>query len=253
MNVYLSGLLWVGGAALVTAAFAYLIRRIGATDGVVENNEAAGQVFTLVGGLMAVLVAFVLISLFDRASAAKDGSYTEADSLVATVWAADAFPDQLRDDIAVHVKSYVDTVVHDEWPRMRAGESVGEEGWEELSELRRMISSAPSDNDWMIDQKNEASGQLWEAYQARQERIGIATGGAVNSVVWFAMVAGAIMALALPLMFGGPRPATHILIVSTLAATMTLLLYATHQLQNPYSGGAEIPPTAFVSALDRLR
>jgi hypothetical protein len=86
MDTYLEGLLWVGGAALVAAGVAYLVRRIGATEGTVENNEAAGQVFTLVGGLQAVLVAFVLTSLFDGASAAEDGSYAEADSLVAAVW-----------------------------------------------------------------------------------------------------------------------------------------------------------------------
>jgi hypothetical protein len=72
-------------------------------------------------------------------------------------------------------------------------------------------------------------------------------------VVWFALVAGAIMAVALPILFGGPKPATHILIVSILAATMALLLFATQQLQNPYGGGAQVGPTAFESALDRLR
>jgi hypothetical protein len=89
--------------------------------------------------------------------------------------------------------------------------------------------------------------------RARQERLNTANRGRVNDVVWFALVGGAVMVLALPLLFGGPRPLAHILIVSTLAATLTLLLFATHQLQNPYRGGAEVGPVAFQSALDRLR
>lgn len=253
MNIYVSGLLWVAGAALVAACVAYLIRRIGATEGTVENNEAAGQVFTLVGGLQAVLVAFVLISLFDGVSAAEEDSYTEADSLVAAVWAADSLPAKARAEIVDQARTYANTVVHDEWPRMREGRPVGDEGWNELSELRRMVAATPAADEWAIDQKSEASEQLWSAYQARQKRLSTATDGGVNTVVWFALVAGAIMSLALPLLFGGPRPLTHILIVSTLAATMTLLLFATQQLQNPYSGGAEVQPDAFVSALDRLR
>jgi len=252
MSIYLNGLLWVLGAALAAACVAYLIRRIGATEGTVENNEAAGQVFTLVGGLQAVLVAFVLISLFDGASAAEDGSYTEADSLVAAVWAADSMPDGDRAAITEQARTYARTVIVDEWPRMQEGAAVGDRGWTELSELRRMVAAAPAADDWTIDQKSEASDQLWSAYQARQERLNTATDGGVNSVVWFALVAGAVMSLALPLLFGGPRPLTHILIVSTLAATMTLLLFATQQLQNPYSGGAEVQPAAFQSALDRL-
>jgi len=253
MNLYVSGLSWVAGMALLAAVVAYLIRRIGATEGTVENNEAAGQVFTLVGGLQAVLVAFVLISLFDGASAAEDGSYTEADSIVAAVWAAESLPEQAREDISAQAQVYADTVINEEWPRMREGQEVGDKGWDELSELRRLVAAAPAEDEWAIDQKTEASQQLWEAYKARQDRLNTASGGGVNSVVWFAMVAGAVMSLALPLLFGGPRPATHILIVSTLAATMTLLLFATQQLQNPYSGGAEVEPAAFISALDRLR
>ncbi|HEY7595449.1 MAG TPA: hypothetical protein VH969_20020 [Actinophytocola sp.] len=253
MNVFVSGLVWVAGAALVAACVAYLVRRIGATEGTVENNEAAGQVFTLVGGLQAVLVAFVLISLFDGASAAEDGSYTEADSVVAAVWAADSLPEPARVEIAKTARSYARTVLEDEWPRMRDGRPVGDAGWQELSDLRRMVAAAPARDEWTVDQKSEASERLWSAYQARQERLNTVTSGGVNSVVWFALVAGALMSLALPLLFGGPRPLTHILIVSTLAATMTLLLFATHELQNPYSGGAAVQPAAFVSALDRLR
>lgn len=253
MNIYVSGLLWMAGAALVAAAAACLIRWIGATENEV-NNEVAGQVLTLVGGLQAVLVAFVLISLFDGASAAEDVAYTEADSLVAAAWAAESLPEPSRSEITNQAMAYANTVINDEWPRMRGGQDVADRGWNELSELRRMVAAAPAEDEWAIDQKTEASQQLWEAYQARQDRLNTATGGSsVNSVVWLAMVAGAIMSLALPLLFGGSHPTTHILVVSTLAATMTLLLFATHQLQNPYSGGAEVEPAAFVSALDRLR
>ncbi|HEX2131802.1 MAG TPA: hypothetical protein VHH15_09575 [Actinophytocola sp.] len=253
MSIYVTGLLWVTGAAVVAGIVAYLIRRLGATEGVVENNEAAGQVFTLVGGLQAVLVAFVLISLFDGASAAEDGSYAEADSVVAAAWASESLAEADRAAIVAQARTYAETVITEEWPRMREGQEVSDQGWDELSELRRLVAAAPAEDEWAIDQKTEASQQLWEAYQARQERLNAATDGGVNSVVWFAMVAGAVMSLALPLLFGGPRPLTHILIVSTLAATMTLLLFATHQLQNPYSGGAEIEPAAFVAALDRLQ
>jgi hypothetical protein len=113
---YLAGLLWVAGVALGAALVAYLVRRIGATEGTVANNEAAGQVFTLVGGLQAVLLAFVLISLFDGVSAAEDGSYAEADGVVAAVWAADS---------------------------------------RELSDLRRLLADAPARDQWTVDQKGE--------------------------------------------------------------------------------------------------
>lgn len=250
MSIYLTGLLWVLGVALVAGALAYLVRRFGETQGSVDNNEAAGQVFTLVGGLQAVLLAFVLISLFDGTTAAEDGSYKEADSLVAAVWAAKELPDS--EGVTAQARTYVREVIEREWPRMSEGASVDDAGWTALERLRAEVAAAPADDEWTIGQKNEASDQLWTVYQQRQERLNTATGGGVNSVVWFALVAGAIMAVALPVLFGGPKPATHILIVSILAGTMALLLFATQQLQNPYGGGAQVSPAAFESALERL-
>lgn len=250
MNLYVTGLSWVVGVALVAGALAYLVRRIGATEGVVENNEAAGQVFTLVGGLQAVLLAFVLISLFDDAASAEDGAYREADSLVAAVWAADALPS--TPEVATRAKAYAREVVTREWPRMRAGLPVDDAGWTTLADLRSAMAAAPTPDEWTVDQKNEAVTQLRQVYQARQARLNAATDDGVNSVVWFALVVGAVMAVALPVLFGGPKPATHIFIVSILAGTMTLLLFATQQLQNPYGGGAQIDPAAFESALARL-
>lgn len=253
MSIYINGLLWVAGAAVVAALFAYLVRRIGATEGTVENNEAAGQVFTLVGGLQAVLLAFVLISLFDGASAADDGSYTEADSLVAAAWAAESLPEPVSSDLMPLARQYATTVIDNEWPHMRDGTSIAGNGWGELDRLRQIVAKAPTTDEWTTDRKVEASERLWQVYEARQERLNTASSEGVSSVIWFALLAGAVMAIALPVLFGGPRPATHILIVSILTATMTLLLYATAELQNPYSGGAQVDPTAFESALDRLR
>lgn len=251
MSIYVTGLLWAVGTALVAGTLAYLKRRTGTPEGDVENNEAAGQVFTLVGGLQAVLLAFVLISLFDGTAEAEDGSYREADSLVAAVWAADELPSAR--EIAAQARAYTRGVITEEWPRMSEGQPIEDAGWTTLERLRATVSASPATDEWTMDRKTEAIDQLWQVYQARQDRLNTAASGGVNTVVWFALVAGAIMAVALPILFGGPKPATHILIVSILAATMALLLFATQQLQNPYGGGAQVGPTAFESALDRLR
>lgn len=250
MSLYVIGLTWVVGVAVLAGGLAYVVRRIGATEGFVENNEAAGQVFTLVGGLQAVLLAFVLISLFDGTSAAEDGSYKEADSLVAAVWAADALP--AGNQAATEARAYAREVIAREWPRMAEGQDVDDAGWDALEKLRATVAASPATDDWSVSRKTEAVNQLWQVYESRQDRLN-ASGGGVNSVVWFALVVGALMAVALPILFGGPKPATHIFIVSILAATMTMLLFSTQQLQNPYGGGAQVGPAAFESALDRLR
>ena len=253
MNIFVAGGLWVAGAALVGGVIAYLVRRFGWDEGRPDNNDAAGQVFTIVGGLHAVLVAFVLISLFDAVGGASQDAQTEADSLVAATWAADALPAETKDRVHQLAVAYAQTVEQQEWPKLSGGGDIPATGWTQLDQMRQAVAAADVDGDWQIDRKTEASNQLWAVYQSRTERLNNAGGGGVGSVVWFALILGSIItAILLPNLFGGTRLAAHIIIVSTLAGTITLLLFAIYQLQNPFSGGASIPSEAFTSALERL-
>ncbi len=253
MNIYVAGILWVGGAAAVGAVIGYLVRRFGWDEGRADNNDAAGQVFTIVGGLHAVLVAFVLISLFDSVSAAGNDAQTEANGLVAATWAADSLPAETRDKVHQLAIAYANTVAQQEWPKLTDGGEIPGAGWAQLDELRRTVAAANVDGDWQIDRKAEATNQLWAVYQARQQRLDSASGGGVGGVVWFALILGSVItSILLPNLFGGTRLAAHIIIVSTLAGTITLLLFAIYQLQSPFTGGAKIPPDAFTAALARL-
>jgi len=252
MNIYLSGLLWVLGAVVVGGGVAFLVRRVGVDEGRAANNEAAGQIFTIVGGLNAVLIAFVLISLFDAASAARDGAQQEADSLVAASWAADALPEPARSQVRELTRSYADTVVQEEWPLMREGREVTGPGWAQLDQLRAAVADAPADGDWQVDRKETAANELRQVYQSRQARLATANERGLGVVVWFVLLAGSVITVLLPNLFGGTKLVTHMIIVTTLAGMIALLLFAIYQLQNPFTGGIRIEPDAFRAALDRV-
>jgi hypothetical protein len=253
VNIYLSGLIWILGAACIVVLGVVLVHRFRPEHGVEGHNEAVGHVFVLVGGLQAVLVAFVLISLFDSVSTVREGSYTEANALVAIDWASDSLPEPSRTKIQQLTSSYTHSVINNEWPSMREAAQVNGAGWDQLSQLRAAIADAQVEEDWAVDRKIEAANQLWTVFQARQTRLDISGGTGVSTVVWFALVLGSLISVSLAYLFRGTGLLTHAVIVGTLAATITLLMFAIYQLQNPFSGGAHIDPIAFQSALDRLR
>ncbi|GAB2959018.1 DUF4239 domain-containing protein [Amycolatopsis acidiphila] len=253
MNVYVTGLLWVAGSMIVGALIAYLVRRYGLDEGRPDNNDAAGQAFTIVGGLHAVVVAFVLISLFDAASTVRDGSYQETQALVSATWAADALPEPAHTQVPELARQYARTVVQQEWPRLQNGGMPGEEGWTLVNRMRASLDATDlPDDDWLVDQKTDAASDLTDVYEQRQARLNAVRDNGVGVVLWFVLVVGSVIFVLLPNLFGGTRQATHIIIVSTLAATTTLLLYAIFQMQNPFAGGAKVGPEAFSQAIARL-
>jgi hypothetical protein len=251
MSIYLVGALWVVGAGACAGGLAYYLRRRSEQEGHAENNESAGQVFTIVGGLHAVLVAFVLIGLFDTVGGARDNSFQEADSLVAVTWAADSLGEPQRTEVRQLAASYATQVIDQEWPKMADSGTVQDSAWQTLDRMKSVIASAKSTPGWQTDRKTEAANQLWTVYQDRQTRINQSAEG-VSAVIWFALLIGSGLSLALPMLFGGPRMLTHVLIISTLACTLALLIFAIYQLQNPFAGGASVSPEAFRSALERL-
>jgi len=251
MQIYLIGAAWVVGVAVLAGASAYFTRNFTEKEGRAENNESAGQVFTIVGGLQAVLIAFVLIGLFDAVRSAADTSQQEANSLVALTWAGNELPAPAGAHINALANRYAHQVINTEWPEMSAHKPVTGAGWTTLTALQKAISDAKTTSQYQDSRKAEASDQLFSVYQNRQQRINDAA-SSVSTVIWFALAIGSLLSLGLPLLFGGPKIRAHIIIVSTMAATLAVLLYAIYQLQNPFAGGASVGPDAFRSALDRL-
>lgn len=255
MSVFIVGLSCVIGAAAIMAAITYFLRKSKSPDKVEgsENNALSGQVFGIVGGLHAVLVAFILIGLLDNANSASDESFREADGLIAVDWAAKSLPADARGQMQQLAHAYAATVSEKEWPRMADGEKVEKLGWTQLEQLSTVVSGIEVSEDWQKSRQQEATEKLWDVYEARQERLNAVNNGGVSPVIWFALTLGTLLTVGLPLLFGGTKLRTHMIVVSTLTATLTLLLFAIYQLQNPFTGGAAVGPDAFQSVLERLK
>ncbi|HJP79625.1 MAG TPA: DUF4239 domain-containing protein [Pseudonocardiaceae bacterium] len=251
MNIYVVGLLWMLGAMLVAAGLMITVRKYVSEAHRHASDEAASRVFTVVAGLEAVLLAFVLISLFDAISTARSGSYQEADSLVAVYWDANLLPQPTAAQIQKLAVSYGQTVVGQEWPAMHDGLAINGTGKAELDKLHDAISTFVPTTFAQEDRQTQITNDLSAVYQARQQRIS-ASMIRVNPLIWAALIVGAVLSVGLTCLFGGEKLLTHVVIASMLAGTVTVLLFATFQLQDPFSGAAHLGPAAFTSALSQL-
>lgn len=251
MNVYVMALLWVLGSVLVAALLMMTVRRFVPEEHRHSGDEASSRVFTVVAGLEAVLTAFVLISVFDTVDTARTNSYHEADSLVAVYWDADLLPAGARDQIRELVHAYASTVVNQEWPAMQEGTPVAETGRTQLDQIHNAIAAVVPDSFSSEDRQTQISTDLTAVYQDRQQRLDAAA-DRVHPIVWLALIAGAVLSVGLTCLFGGEKLRTHLVVASALAATITILLFTTYQLQNPFGGVAPVGPEAFAAALSQF-
>jgi hypothetical protein len=88
-----------------------------------EHNDVAGFIYGVVGVAYAVLLAFVVIVVWEEYERAKDTAETEANELTGVHFLADGFPDPERARVQELVRSYARVVVEGEWPMMDKGET----------------------------------------------------------------------------------------------------------------------------------
>src|SRR5215510_9251160 len=77
-SIWLSGVLIIGGGTLLSVLGPVLVRRYVALDRLTINNEIAGFKFATVGVLYAVLLAFVIIVVWEKLSDAEVKVVNEA-------------------------------------------------------------------------------------------------------------------------------------------------------------------------------
>ena len=97
-------------------AQAFIHRRVG-VEKLVKNNEIAGFKFATVGVIYAVLLAFTVIVVWEKFSAAENAVDQEAASIAALLrYAGGKEPAAVA--LRQSVAAYAQTAIQDEWPAM---------------------------------------------------------------------------------------------------------------------------------------
>jgi hypothetical protein len=100
-----------------------LVQRVVPPTHRAEHNDVAGFIYAVVGVAYAVLLAFVVIVVWQDYERAKETVESEANELAGVYLLADRFPGSSGERVQELARSYAKTVVEEEWPLMEEGES----------------------------------------------------------------------------------------------------------------------------------
>jgi hypothetical protein len=118
----LLAILIVISSILLAVAGVYLVRWRVPYSTLKENNEVAGFVYSMVGVVYAVLLAFVVIAVWEQYSDTENIIQQEAGLVSNLLRDAQAFPDSLRHRVQERLVTYAKAVVEDEWNTMSNGQ-----------------------------------------------------------------------------------------------------------------------------------
>ncbi|MFC7263637.1 bestrophin-like domain [Streptomyces lutosisoli] len=131
-------LLLVCSAAATAALFA--VARVVPLAKRKPNNEVLGFVYAQVGVIYAVVLAMVVVGVWDARSQAHENTYTETNALLQIAWFSRTLPQPDRARLAALTERYTGTVIHEEWPQL-ADQRDDPAAWRQFTEIRETINS----------------------------------------------------------------------------------------------------------------
>jgi Protein of unknown function (DUF4239) len=199
LPVWLAGLLLVVVPTVLAMAAQVLLRRSVGLERLRTNNEVAGFKFAAVGVLYAVLLAFVVIVVWEKFAAADDKVSEEAGAMATIYRLADGMDKQIGDPLRDSLNAYLRTVVATEWPAMEHGRGSASVGQALHDIYASILTFAPADRRGGV-LLSEILRQLDLVTQARRARLNAAA-GIVPGVLWFVLFLGAVVTVGFTFFF----------------------------------------------------
>ncbi len=252
------GVLVIGVICLAALAGLELVQRLVPAVSRQQHNDVAGFIYAALGVIYAVLLALVVIAVWEEYQAASDTVEQEANAVAEIFWLAHRLPQPEGSHIQELARSYAQEVVDKEWPLMAQGKpplmEQGEgtpAGWLLIDDIRANLQEVeprtPADEQLYA----EGLDQVQRLADARRTRLVAAEEG-VPAVLWAVLIFGGVAAISFTYLFGLESTWAHRLMVLTLAAVIGLVLFTIGALEHPFSGGARIGTGAFELILERF-
>jgi len=248
----------IGAICLLSLDGLELVERFVPADRRQPHNDVAGFIYAALGVIYAVLLALVVIAVWEEYDAASVTVEQEANALAEIFWLAHRLPEPEGSHIQELARSYAEDVIHKEWPLMEQGEAplmtqMAETpaGWTLIDELRANLQDFQPRT--QADEQLYAEGldQVQRLADARRMRLVAAEEG-IPGVLWSVLIFGGIAAVGFTYLFGLENTWAHRLMVVTLAAVIGLVLFTIGAMEHPFSGGARIGTEAFDLVLERF-
>jgi hypothetical protein len=244
------GVLTLFVATLVALGGLMMVQRVVPTTLRQAHNDVAGFIYAVVGIVYAVLLALMVIAVWEEHETAKATVHGEANELAEIFWLAHRFPEPEGRQLQELARSYARVVVDEEWPLMEQGRS-SPRAWVLLDEMRLSVQDLEvrtQADQVLFDRGLEQVQQLADA---RRIRLLEANEG-LPAILWVVLIVGGIVTVGFTYLFGLENTRSHRLMVAALTGVIALVIFAIGTLEYPFSGGAQIGPEAFELVQDRF-
>ncbi|MFF2351686.1 DUF4239 domain-containing protein [Kitasatospora sp. NPDC058115] len=239
----------VGSLALATVVLLLLPRFVSA-EARKPHNDVTAAIFAMVGVLYAVLLAFVVIVVWEAADDARATTFREADQLAGLYWTSRQFDSPAGIELTNLTLQYAHNVIGEEWQLM-ADHRTDPHTTELVYRIRDTTNALQP-----VDARQQAhfDNALKHVEGLASERRARLTQvqDAVPPLLWVPLIAGAVLTVGFAFVFGISSIRLHLAMVLTMTAMICVVLIVIKEMNYPFDGVNAVQPDAFQVFLNRL-
>jgi hypothetical protein len=214
------------------------------------HNDVAGFIYAVLGVIYAVLLAYVVIVVWQDFVMAHLTTEQEANQVADLYGLAEQFPDPQGPRVQELARAYARSVVDDEWLLLGRGQASPR-----TTELARDLGRTL----WTVDLQTARDQVIYDKaltlYQGLQDnrrlRLYQSREG-VHPILWTILIGGALVTVAFTYLFGLENTRAHALMIAALVAVIASILFLIQATDYPYSGDVRVHPTAFELVLETM-
>jgi hypothetical protein len=207
------------------------------------HNDLIGWQLSVLGTTYAVILGFMLYTVWIDFGSAELNADAEANSVVNLYRLADGLAPNEGAKIKVLARAYGDAVVSQEWGEMEAdimpteSRGITQQMWQTL-----MASKGASPTE--ITAEDHALYELSALSGYRRIRL-VESASRIPGVLWFVLLVGGVVTIASTCMFGASNGALHVIQVGAFTLLIALVLVAIADINRPFEGSVHVSDYAF--------
>jgi hypothetical protein len=207
------------------------------------HNDLIGWQLSVLGTTYAVIVGFMLYTVWIEFGTADLNTDAEANALVNVYRLSSGIAAEQGAHLRELTRAYADAVVDHEWDEMAANvmpaetRAIAPQMWQTLMAVK---GASPTE----ITAEDHALYELSALAGYRRIRL-VQSASRLPGVLWFVLLVGGVVTIASTCMFGAANGPLHVIQVSAFALLISLALVAIADINRPFQGSVHVSDYAF--------
>jgi FAD/FMN-containing dehydrogenase len=213
-------------------------------------NDVSAAIFSVVGVVYAVLLAFVVIATWENYEQARRNVVREANNIADLHRDATPFNVEFREGLDADLREYVAAISEDEWELQNLGVRSARTQAAQERLWRRYAGFEPR-NETEKAFYSESLTKLNDAAELRRQRLVDATTG-IHPILYLVLFVGGAATLVSALAFKTESAHAHFVPLAILGTLVGLTLFTIMAMDYPFTGSLCVEPDEFRSVLATL-